>query len=263
MNRLALQLPARALTSLRHARANQFTALALKKRQNVQNRQRSTKGPAEDQATPLTGYWAEMLGEADKGKSEEKDILDEPLGKIQPATRTAPKAPPTDELPKTDKEERMEKARVVFGSRLAGPAERRRVIDAASHDVAGIMVPPKPEEPDNCCMSGCVNCVWDVYRDDLEEWASKSAEAREKLQAQRSSGAATGTMINQKPGMPSHIAVSMDDDGGGSETNWNTGVAMSGDKGDLFANIPIGIREFMRTEKMLKKKHSEEKGAEA
>lgn len=28
--------------------------------------------------------------------------------------------------------------------------------------VAGVRIPPKPLEPDNCCMSGCVNCTWFV-----------------------------------------------------------------------------------------------------
>lgn len=186
--------------------------------------------------------------------------MDQPLEKTQPVTRTDPEPPSAESLPKTDKEERIEKARVVFGSRLAGPVERRATIDAASQNIAGVMVPPKPTEPDNCCMSGCVNCVWDVYRDDIEEWASKSAEARERLQAQRAKGTATGAM-NQEPGMPSHVAVSMDDDGGGSETNWESGLETSGQKGDLFEGIPVGIRAFMRTEKMLKEKHAREKSA--
>lgn len=46
---------------------------------------------------------------------------------------------------------------------------------------------------------------------------------------------------------------SMDDDRGGSETNWSL------DEGqDLFANVPVGIREFMRTEKILKERHLKE-----
>jgi hypothetical protein len=56
-------------------------------------------------------------------------------------------------------------------------------------------------------------------------------------------------------------ALSMDDDGGGSETNWSAlevdlGTGKSG--ADLFANVLVGIREFMRTEKMLKKRHARE-----
>ncbi|CAI8609079.1 unnamed protein product [Vicia faba] len=33
-------------------------------------------------------------------------------------------------------------------------------------------VPPPPEkpDPDDCCGSGCVRCVWDVYYDQLEEY---------------------------------------------------------------------------------------------
>lgn len=218
---------------------------------DIPRRHRSTKS-SDDQAVPLTGYWADILNE--------KDILRrEPPEVVQSLTRTAPEPPPADSSPKTEKEERLEKARVVFGSRLAGPTERRQEIEAASHDVAGIMVPPKPTEPDNCCMSGCVNCVWDVYRDDLEEWATKSAAAKQNIQAQKTGVSATGSMA-QEPGKPSHVATSMDDDGGGSDTNWESGLAKSENEDDLFANVPIGIREFMRTEKLLKQKQSTEKG---
>lgn len=181
--------------------------------------------------------------------------MDAPLKDVQPATSTAPAPPPPEELPKTDREERLAKARVVFGSRLAGPAERRDQLDRESQLIAGVKVPPKPDEPDNCCMSGCVNCVWDRYRDEIEEWASASAEARANLQSQRTAGQASGSML-ERPGMPTHVATSMDDDGGGSETNWS-----AGEDGpvDLFENVPIGIREFMRTEKMLKERHIQQK----
>lgn len=195
-------------------------------------------------SNPFEGYYA--------------DLLDAPLHAVQPATRTAPAPPPPESLPKSDTEERLSKARIVFGSRLAGPGERRREIESKSQNVAGIMVPPRPLEPDNCCMSGCVNCVWDQYRDEIEEWALKSAEARAKLLEQRTQGKATGSMIAE-PNMPGHVATSMDDDGGGSETSWTAGGGMESfgheDGADLFADIPVGIREFMKTEKKLKAKH--------
>ncbi|KAI9715186.1 MAG: hypothetical protein M1812_006165 [Candelaria pacifica] len=182
-------------------------------------------------------------------------LLDQPLSSTTAATSTVPTPPPPEQLPKTEKEERLAKARVVFGSRLAGPVERRSEIDKKSTTIAGILVPPRPNEPDNCCMSGCVNCVWDLYRDELEEWAAKSAEARTAMQKQRDKGKGSGMMVERT--MPSHIATSMDDDGGGSETNWSAGLA-GGEGGDLFGNIPVGIREFMRTEKKLKQKHMKE-----
>jgi len=264
MDRFATQVPARVLKSIHNVRPRlrQIGAVGWHKRNTIQTRRKSTDSRDENQVTPLTGYWADILNSSIDKKEKGKDVLDEPLEKIQPVTRTAPEPLPAESLPKTDREERVEKARLIFGSPLSGPIDRRSKIDAASRDVAGVKVPPKPEEPDNCCMSGCINCVWDVYRDDLEEWATKSAEARERLQAQRAKGQASGAML-QEPGMPSHVAVSMDDDGGGSETNWNSGLELSGKTGDLFEGIPVGIREFMRTEKMLKQKHSGEKRADS
>jgi predicted nucleic acid-binding Zn-ribbon protein len=175
-------------------------------------------------------------------------MLNKSLPEVQPLTRTPPTPQSPSSLPKTSKEELLEKARIVFGSKLDAPEKRRKERAAASQVVAGITVPPKPDEPDNCCMSGCVNCVWDMYRDEMEEWAEMSKRARRAMQEQRGEGVGSGQMVVGS-GVPSHVAVSMDDDGGGSEGNWS--MVGEGDE-DLFEDIPVGIREFMKTEKKLK-----------
>ncbi|KAI9799587.1 MAG: hypothetical protein M1833_003902 [Piccolia ochrophora] len=190
--------------------------------------------PPEEQATPLGDYY-ELL-------------LREPLNSRPPTLEASPSTAPSPTP--------TEKARVVFGSRLAGPKERRSELASRSTSIAGVDVPPRPLEPDNCCMSGCVNCVWDRFRDEVEEWAAKSAEARGRLQEMREKGQGTGLM-NVGEGTPRHVAISMDDDGGGSETNWGTGIGVS-EGGDIFVGIPVGIREFMKTEKRLKEKHARE-----
>jgi predicted nucleic acid-binding Zn-ribbon protein len=186
--------------------------------------------------------------------NDDIDLRSKPVSKVLPEAQTTP-TPPPESLPKTDKEDVEAKARIVFGSRLAGPAERKATIEARSKVIAGIQVPPRPTEPDNCCMSGCVNCVWDVYRDDLEEWAAKSKEARAALQGKKARGLGTGLMTAVE-GTPQHVATSMDDDGGGSEASWTAQLGTG--KEDLFGDIPVGIREFMRTEKKLKQQHARE-----
>jgi hypothetical protein len=87
-----------------------------------------------------------------------------------------------------------------------------------------------------------------MFRDDMEEWAAKSAQARKAMQAQREKGVGSGQMVAGS-GIPTHVATSMDDDGGGSESNWSMD---DGAESSLFDDIPVGIREFMRTEKKLK-----------
>lgn len=77
-------------------------------------------------------------------------------------------------------EERMIK---VFGGRLKGDALKStsRMIRGGEMMIAGVKVPAKPIAPDNCCMSGCVNCVWERYNEDVREWREKRADAIQNI----------------------------------------------------------------------------------
>ncbi|KAM3511742.1 hypothetical protein MY11210_004632 [Beauveria gryllotalpidicola] len=161
-----------------------------------------------------------------------------------------------------------ERARVIFGSRLLGPAERAdRAAGRAAHSttIAGVRVPPRPEEPDNCCMSGCVNCVWELYREDMEEWTLASSEARKRL----AESAAAATAAAAAAAAASAGAGLAGAGGGGEGGGVGGGVPERRSTGavgdatiakdmwtdDVFRNVPVGIREFMKQEKRLKEKH--------
>ncbi|KAI8365914.1 oxidoreductase-like protein [Radiomyces spectabilis] len=45
-----------------------------------------------------------------------------------------------------------------------------------------IELPQKPESPENCCMSGCVHCVWDLYQEDMEDYHEKKKALRKRFQ---------------------------------------------------------------------------------
>jgi Oxidoreductase-like protein, N-terminal len=186
------------------------------------------------QAQPLAGYYADLLS--------------------TPTPTESPHGPATT-ANATRMQTKEDRARVVFGSRLAGSGYERRssdTPDATWRTINGIPVPPRPAEPDNCCMSGCVHCVWDDYRDEVEGWAMRIREAQAKSTG---GGGSSGQRVSARVGMQrtevANASKSMDDDGGGSETNWD-----GSDAGELFSSIPVGIREFMRTEKRLRDKHS-------
>ena len=144
-------------------------------------------------------------------------------------------------------------------------ANRLAEIRKRSTKIAGVLVPPKPAEPDNCCMSGCVNCVWDRFRDEMEEWAAASAEASRRLLAQEG-GVAAGATTGRSGATPAADHSGMDDGGGGSNTNWSPeevakaaagagGSKKAGWDEELYKGVPVGIREFMKQEKRLKLKH--------
>ena len=112
-----------------------------------------------------------------------------------------------------------------------------------------------------------MNCVWDRYRDELEEWAAAQKEANYALR--KGNGFDSEKMRRNKKGLSraglllgrdeeAQTSASIDDDGGGSESNWGTGVDTALMNEDLFKGVPVGIREFMKQEKKLKEKHAKE-----
>jgi hypothetical protein len=207
------------------------------------------------QANPIGDYYASLL------ESSTPSITSKPPTTASPST-VLPIAP-------SDSEQVEDSGpAILFSSRLSSPLERRSEIRKKSVMVAGVWVPPRPDEPDNCCMSGCVNCVWDRYGDELEEWAGARREADQALRKEKSyqrerkrrlgGTVGTGMMLGEGEKGATHTAVSIDDDGGGSESNWGTGLDANFTSEDLFKSVPVGIREFMKQEKRLKEKHARE-----
>ncbi|KAG7763142.1 hypothetical protein KL946_003958 [Ogataea haglerorum] len=71
------------------------------------------------------------------------------------------------------------------GKNKSDKSSRRDVsYRSIKRNIAGVMVPKRPIEPDNCCMSGCVNCVWELYGEDLEEWKQLTKLAAQRLMEQ-------------------------------------------------------------------------------
>lgn len=219
-----------------------------------QDDQKSSKITKSDQAYPISGYYSIILNTPSPYHGR---ALIERSTEAQPETH--PEAESEDRpAPKTLAEAKtpQEKMAIVFGTRLAGPGRQSRYNPGEAPPVSqwktinGVPIPPRPEEPENCCMSGCVNCVWDGFRDEMEEWAARVEKARAKGGPEKGTGdmrAAPRSEVNS-------ASLSMDDDGGGSEANWPAPTQND----DLFSNIPVGIREFMKTEKKLRVKHEKE-----
>ncbi|KAI5782616.1 oxidoreductase-like protein [Geopyxis carbonaria] len=120
--------------------------------------------------------------------------------------------------------EREARARAVFGNReWTSGVQRETASREKGKMVAGVYIPPKPIEPDNCCMSGCVNCVLSQFVDELDEWKMAKRKAEIALKAQE------GGKTKKK--------------GKTEEGLW-----------EGYEDIPVGLRVFMETEKRLKGK---------
>jgi predicted nucleic acid-binding Zn-ribbon protein len=212
-------------------------------------RYRSNDSKNDNQVHPLTGYYADILSSRQNlpDKTPPPAISkDQP----QPSPPSTPTTPTTPDSLEAIREQTLAKARIVFGSSGSSRRSHKDAIALASKEIAGIKVPPKPTEPtgDDCCMSGCVNCVWDIYREEFEEWSAAAKSAREKMVAMQQ---------QQKKDVDGQAvaASSVDDDGGGSEALWIQEDAGEEEK-DPFADVPVGMREFMRIEKLLKEKQA-------
>lgn len=141
-----------------------------------------------------------------------------------------------------------EKLKTIFGSTFTGETRESssRLQRGQPIKIAGITVPDKPPEPDNCCMSGCINCVWELYKDDLKEWNDKRNEAARKLNKSQSNFIWPKSfhpplkVLNQK-----HIPPEMRQSEGASQSSHSH-------DDNLWGDLPIAIRVFADTEKKIK-----------
>ncbi|CAH2355042.1 UPF0651 protein, mitochondrial [[Candida] railenensis] len=153
---------------------------------------------------------------------------------------------------KLDKQTAEERIKRIFGGRIKGepPRSSSRVIRGEPKVIAGVKVPARPNEPDNCCMSGCINCVWELFNDDLKDWNSKRKEAAVNLRK-------TGGRWPEDFDAPvkflksSNLPKSLLDD---PEKISKSRQDKSGGWGD----VPMSIRVFAETEKKLKLKRQEQ-----
>lgn len=131
-----------------------------------------------------------------------------------------------------------ERARRVFGS--LGSREASRIeAEKKGIVVCGIKVPQRPEEPTNCCMSGCVNCVWELYKDEVEEWKHMVSMARKELLKPENRGRPWPAQLGTPP------------DGRSTNSKADTKAV---DVDDFDDGLDGGIRVFIQTEKRLRER---------
>ncbi|KAK9475784.1 oxidoreductase-like protein [Lipomyces japonicus] len=147
----------------------------------------------------------------------------------------------------------QERARIVFGSRLTGP-ERQRQLESQYRTILGVKVPPRPIEPDNCCMSGCVNCVWEGFKDDVQDWQVKKRAAINAL--------VKADRLDLWPadfGPAPHkdqVKVAGSGSGSGSDEDWQRQAERKEEEA-AWQGVDVGIRVFVENEARIKKRHQE------
>jgi hypothetical protein len=70
----------------------------------------------------------------------------------------------------------------------------------------------RPKEPENCCMSGCVHCVWDAYREEVEGWVAgrKGGDGGMDVRDGDGDGGVEGSVESVLEGVPVGIRAFMD-----------------------------------------------------
>ncbi|SGZ52028.1 CIC11C00000000417 [Sungouiella intermedia] len=143
-----------------------------------------------------------------------------------------------------------EKIARVFGGRIAGETRQSssRMNVGEPRMIAGVEVPDKPGEPDNCCMSGCINCVWEMYNDDVKDWNRKRKEAAEKLVQKGGVWPADfhpPVQYLEKQNLPASLA------------NLAT-EARKVEERESWGNVPVLIKVFAEMEKRMREKRKQQ-----
>lgn len=122
-----------------------------------------------------------------------------------------------------------------------------------SRKIGNVTVEQMPTEPDNCCGSGCANCVWVLFSDDLKEWKDQVSQAVKNLQSQD----LEKTPLDKVEKWPADFLdppKSLD-----SRLVDRSGVSHEREESP---ELPIGIQAFADLEAMIKKKSTQSREEE-
>ncbi|GAA5849576.1 hypothetical protein JCM9279_007276 [Rhodotorula babjevae] len=117
-----------------------------------------------------------------------------------------------------------------------------------SRTVLGVELPDKPAPPeaDECCMSGCATCVYDLYLDDVEHFHARALEQRGRVldALRRARGtAATGTRMGEGEGESSGAGEGEGEgeggatSEGGAPSGWDDAVDVLGPWSDAVRDL--------------------------
>ena len=120
----------------------------------INSRERTTEADIDGneeprQAYPLSGYYHDIL------------VTKSPYHRQAPTSRPVPTKPEKSTPASTvEPQSPKDKMSIVFGSRLQTPGRSSRYAagnvppESMWKTINGVAIPPRPSEPDKCCMSG-------------------------------------------------------------------------------------------------------------
>ncbi|EGW35112.1 uncharacterized protein SPAPADRAFT_58265 [Spathaspora passalidarum NRRL Y-27907] len=141
----------------------------------------------------------------------------------------------------------------VFGGRIKGEGRESssRITRGEPKVIAGVTVPAKPDEPDNCCMSGCINCVWELFDEDIKDWNEKRKRAAKLLVKQGGRWPEDFDAPLKYLGKE-NLPVSLLNKPSLYEAKQK--ALASSDEEESWGNVPVAMRVFAEVEKKLKAK---------
>lgn len=137
-----------------------------------------------------------------------------------------------------------DRVKLVFGQ-LGSRQDRILEAQRQAFTIAGLKLSPRPQEPNNCCMSGCIDCVWELYKEELVEWKEKRAEIKRKLLFERQDLEWPVAVLGLEPKERQSVHKAAD--------RAKLEEKIEADK-DADDDLNVSIKAFLKTEKRLKEK---------